>query len=119
MFTGEILDKINLNYNELQGLNGAINELTNRYPFIEQVILYGSKARGDSIEESDIDILIVTEYPVPRETKYLISDIIYNHELERDIMISAIIVPQADYRNKISPFLMNVRKEGILIWLRE
>ena len=53
MFTGEILDKINLNYNELQGLNGAINELTNRYPFIEQVILYGSKARGDSIEESD------------------------------------------------------------------
>jgi len=119
MFTGEILDKINLNYNELQGLNGAINELTNRYPFIEQVILYGSKARGDSIEESDIDILIVTEYPVPRETKYLISDIIYNHELERDIMISAIIVPQADYRNKISPFLMNVRKEGILIWSRE
>ena len=57
MFTGEILDKINLNYNELQGLNGAINELTNRYPFIEQVILYGSKARGESIEESDIDIL--------------------------------------------------------------
>ena len=119
MSTSKISDRINLNYNELQGLNGAINELTCRYPFIEQVILYGSKARGDSVEESDIDILIVTEYPIPRETKYLISDIIYNNELKHDIIISAILVPQADYRNKITPFLMNVRKEGILIWLRE
>ncbi len=119
MLTGEILEKINLNYDELQGLNGAINELTSRYPFIEQVILYGSKARGDSVEESDIDILIITEYPVPRETKYLISDIIYNNELKHDIIISAILVPQADYRNKITPFLINVRKEGIIIWSRE
>ena len=119
MLTGEILDKINLNYNELQGLNRAIIDLTCRYPFIEQVILYGSKARGDSIEESDIDILIVTEYPVPRETKYLISDVIYNYELKHDIIISAIIVPRADYRNKMTPFLMDVRREGILIWSRE
>jgi predicted nucleotidyltransferase len=119
MLTGEILDKINLNYNELQGLNRAITDLTCRYPFIEQVILYGSKARGDSIEESDIDILIVTEYPIPRETKYLISDIIYNHELKHDIIISAILVPQADYRNKMTPFLLDVRREGILIWSRE
>ena len=119
MLTSKIPDEINLNYNELQGLNGAINELTCRYPFIEQLILYGSKARGDSFEESDIDILIVTEYPVPRETKYLISDIIYNYELKHDIIISTIIVPQADYRNKMSPFLINVRKEGIVIWSRE
>ena len=119
MLSGRILDKINLNYNELQGLNGTINDLTCRYPFIEQVILYGSKARGDSIEGSDIDILIVTEYSVPREIKYLISDIIYNNELKHDIIISAIIVPQSDYRNKISPFLMNVRKEGIVIWSRD
>ncbi|HBI23354.1 MAG TPA: hypothetical protein DDX84_03915 [Nitrospiraceae bacterium] len=48
---------MNLNYNELQGFKGAINELACRYSFIDQVILYGSKARGESIEESDIDIL--------------------------------------------------------------
>ena len=119
MSTSKISDRINLNYNELQGLNGAINELTSRYPFIEQIILYGSKARGDSVEESDLDVLIVTEYPVPRETKFLISDIIYNYELRHDIIISAIIVTQADYRNKMNPFLMNVRKEGIAIWSRE
>lgn len=119
MITGEILDKVNLNYNELQGLRGAIDELTSRYPFVKQIILYGSKARGNFIEGSDIDILIVTEYSVPRETKYQISDIIYNYELKHDVIISAIIVPQSDYRNKVSPFLINVRKEGIVIWSRE
>lgn len=119
MLTSEILDKINLNYNELQGLNGAINKLTRTFPFIEQVILYGSKARGDSIEESDIDILIVTEYGVSRGIKYQISDMIYDHELKYDIIISAIIVPRSDYRDKVSPFLNNVRKEGIVIWSKE
>lgn len=112
------LNNINLNYNEIQGLRGAINELTSIYSFVNQVILYGSKARGDFIEESDIDILIVTDDSIPRETKYQMSDIIYNYELKHDVIITAIIVPQSDYRNKVTPFLINVRKEGIVIWSR-
>lgn len=119
MQTSDILDRVNLNYDEQLGLTGAVNDLTRKYPIITQIILYGSKAKGGFLEDSDIDILIVTQHIIPREVKHEVSDIIYNHELAHDIVISALIVSESDYRNKLSPFLMKVKKEGIVIWSKE
>jgi hypothetical protein len=33
--------------------------------------------------------------------------------------LSSLIEEEHDFQNKASPFLMGVRKEGIVIWLRE
>ncbi|NOG40813.1 nucleotidyltransferase domain-containing protein [Candidatus Brocadia sinica] len=43
-------------------------------------MLYGSKARGDFLENSDIDLLLITEGSVPIQTKYQVFDIIYKKE---------------------------------------
>lgn len=110
--------RIPLNYNEQIALEGVIKEVTSKYP-LKRIILYGSKARGDFIEGSDLDLLFVTEGSLDRPTKFQISDIIYAHEVSHDVVISAIFVSESDLREKINIFLMRVRKEGIVIWSKE
>lgn len=115
-----ITDKaVSLNYNEERGLEGILSKLTRDYPFITRVILYGSKARGDFLEDSDLDLLVVTESDILRKTRDQIYDVIYTHELSNDIVVSAIFVSEPDFREKLNPFLMRVKKEGLILWSRE
>lgn len=53
-----IAGRIPLNYNEQRALEGIIQEVTNKYP-VKKIILYGSKARGDFVEGSDIDLSLL------------------------------------------------------------
>jgi len=115
----ETSKKISLNYNEQIGLKGIIKDLTERYTSIKKILLYGSKAKGGFLDDSDIDLLFITDTEIPRQVKNQISDIIYNYELANNIVVSAIYVSESDFINKISPFLIRVRKEGIIIWSRE
>lgn len=119
MMKRENLDTIPLNYNEQIGIKGIISDLVEKYSFIKQIILYGSRARGGFLEGSDIDLLFVTETEITRSLKTEISDTIYDHELANDIVVSAVFISESDFRNKISPFLMSIRKEGIIIWSKE
>ncbi len=108
-----------LNYNEQLGLRNIINELTDKYLFIKKIILYGSKRRGDFLEDSDIDLLFIMDSDVTRSVKSEISDTIYPHEVANDIVVSAIFIPESDFRDKVNTFLMKVKKEGVILWSRE
>lgn len=66
---------------------------------VEKIILFGSQARGDSVEGSDIDILVVADIPkellsaVKREMRNYASDT----GLKYDEVISLIIVTKQEY----------------------
>jgi predicted nucleotidyltransferase len=115
----EILHNVPLNYNEHQGVQGVIDEIAERYPPVKKIILYGSKARGDFEEDSDIDLLFITDKKPSRSFKNRIFDVIYNHELKNDIVISAIIMSESIFNNQVSTFLRKVKREGIVLWWRE
>ena len=119
MQTLKTLNTIPLNYNETLGLKGVMSELTGKYPFIKKIILYGSKARGVSIENSDLDLLFITENHIERQMEFEINDIIYNYELANDIIISTIFISETEFTDRVSPFLIRLRKEGIIIWSKE
>ena len=79
--------------------------------------LFGSKARGDAREDSDIDVLVVTKSDDWRMCDIacgITTDIL----LENDILISPKVISKRhyDYLNNLeAPFIKNVNREGIAL----
>ena len=80
-----------------------------------QVILFGSRARGNERLDSDWDVLILTEYSIDIEKENQFRNHLYDIELETGEPISLFAYSKTDWNTKqrISPFYANVRKEGI------
>ena len=86
---------------------------------LKKVILYGSYARGDYDKNSDIDIMILTDFNETEIAEYRmkIRELACELETESDIIISPIVRNIEKYNNRINiiPFYMNVQKEGVVL----
>ena len=86
---------------------------------LKKVILYGSYARGDYTESSDMDIMILTSMSEKeiRKIENEVYDIAYNYQLSDNIMISVNItnVEHFTYWLGALPYYDNVEKEGIVL----
>jgi len=83
---------------------------------IKQVILYGSYVRGDATSDSDVDILIVVAESLnPFEVRKGLSEFLFDILLEEGELISVIAVPEHIFENYNSPFVMNVKREGMKV----
>ncbi|MBS3933552.1 MAG: nucleotidyltransferase domain-containing protein [Truepera sp.] len=83
---------------------------------LESVVLYGSRARGDAEEGSDIDVLCVMRRPFDYgEMIERTSEATAEISLKYDVVISRAFVTRDDYRFRKTPFLTNVRREGVAL----
>lgn len=86
---------------------------------LDCVILFGSYARGDYDDESDIDIMILADVDNADVNKYTrqIYDRIYELEIDLDSVLSLCIVPQDRFYKfkEILPFYRNVDREGVKV----
>ncbi len=86
---------------------------------VSDIILYGSYARGDFDNESDIDIAVIVDSDRPDLKKYrkdivsLMSDL----SMEYEVVISITCIPLSDfveYRD-VLPYYRNIDSEGVRI----
>ena len=82
-----------------------------------EVILYGSRARGDERIDSDWDIIILTSLNADVETERKFRYRLYDLELETGESFSVFVYSKNNWQNiqKNTPFYQSVTTEGLRI----
>jgi predicted nucleotidyltransferase len=80
------------------------------------MILYGSQARGEATEASDIDLLLIYPKVISAGSEIRqISPILANLNLRYQVLISILPVSKSDYLASSGMFWKNVHREGISV----
>ena len=80
------------------------------------LILFGSRAREEAEGGSDYDIMVVLNGNVDRRIeRQATRKIILQLCRKYDVVIMCHFVSSDRYRQERSPFMMNVRREGVLV----
>ena len=111
------LNEANLEANELKALRELKSRLLEKFSDAK-IILYGSKARGDSTPESDIDLLILMERPVTNELEEAITKISYDVELRCDVAFGKLVKNRNFWDTPLAnvmPIHRNIDREGIAL----
>lgn len=84
-----------------------------------RMIIYGSYARGDFHEKSDIDIMILVDIPEEDIWRYenTVYDLAYDIMMDTGFDISPVIknIDQFNYWSDTLPYYRNVNKEGVVL----
>lgn len=82
------------------------------------IILYGSRVRGEASKDSDWDLLILVDQPVDHNLTIKLRDNLYEIELETDEILSCIIRSKQDWyspKYSVLPFKRIIEQEGVIL----
>lgn len=86
---------------------------------LTKIILYGSFARGDYTENSDIDIMILTTLTDEKieRIENTIFDLAFDFQMKYFVDISVVIKNEEQFNYWLGalPFYDNVKKEGVVL----
>ncbi len=83
-----------------------------------EIILYGSRARGDAAQDSDWDLLILVDGDVDSQRDDHICHQIYEIEWENDEVLTPLVYSKKTWDSslyQIMPFHQNIEREGVAL----
>ena len=85
---------------------------------ISMIILYGSTARNEATNESDIDIAIIIKNEMDRQTKKQFINWAADMDMRYEKVFSIVDIQEENMKKwgSVLPFYQNIRKEGIVLW---
>ncbi|MHC4425184.1 MAG: nucleotidyltransferase domain-containing protein [Planctomycetota bacterium] len=92
------VETLKLAQNERYSILAAAQSLKSDLP-VMRVILFGSKARGASEPDSDIDLLVLTRCPVNSNLRAAISDRLADINLRNDVSLTSVVVSEQEWSN--------------------
>ena len=82
---------------------------------MKAVYLYGSYARGDYRQGSDVDVMVLLKDYRDYWKEYMrSSDYVSDISLKYDVTVSYILIKELQWKEADKPVLRNIRKDGVL-----
>jgi len=109
------LDDLALTSDERSAIHVCSSTIRALIP-VSEIILFGSKARGDSTEESDIDLLVITPREISRQRRHQVLDSIYEIQLTHDVVLSILFVSSHEWNSGLVsalPIRAEVDEQGV------
>lgn len=110
-------NKLHLASNQRQALNELKFKLVHEFD-IESLALYGSAARGEASEESDLDLLILTKHPLTRLARHKITDLAFEINLHYGTNFSTVVVDRDAWKTgafSVIPFREEVLRDSVYL----
>ncbi len=86
---------------------------------LNEIILFGSYAKNQSDEESDIDIIVLVDEDKMQLKAYShsVAEAVTDLNLKYNVVLSVIIQSTTEYEEykEVLPFFINIRREGVPI----
>jgi uncharacterized protein len=93
-----------------QYLNDSLDNI------VSDVVIFGSRVKGQATKNSDYDVLIVKNINYNRKVQKSINDLCYDLDLKYNIFLDTQIISEFELKNSIRdkhPVFKNALKEGL------
>lgn len=80
------------------------------------MILFGSKARGDAVEFSDIDVLVLLNRKIDNSLEEEIFSTAFKIELKNDVVFGIVVYSKQFWNSELGkamPLRWNIDKDGV------
>ena len=110
----KVLKKERLRKKEALAIEEAARTLKTRFP-VEEIILFGSKARGDDKAFSDIDLLLITTETLHWKDEKAIVEILFDIGMTHDVIFSPLFVSKEEWKGGLFaefPIYAEILRDG-------
>jgi len=112
-----VKDIQSLTNEEVNALEELVSKVRENF-FVKDIILFGSKARGDNDEFSDVDVMVIIESEESKDDRNKLSELAFEVNYKYDTNIYAGLAYSSKWQNidyLSLPLPSNITKEGVIL----
>lgn len=91
------IDDLSLSLSQRQALRDLKSNLLFKFN-IKDLVVYDSVVRSESDDESDLDVLVLTDQPLTRFERHQITDVVFEINLQYGTNISTLVVDRNSWQ---------------------
>jgi len=111
------IDQAPLDKREHKAVSAAKRTLQKNFG-VKQIILFGSKARGDADKDSDIDLIIIVEGSVHWKDEKAIVECLFDIGIQHDVIFSPLVVSTEEWESeqfKSFQVFCEIQRDGAVV----